>query len=133
MSNIAKSLGYCDLVDIGSGDGRIAFSGKILDMNTHSIEIDEMLVDLQNVIVAQTNQNFDPICYDALEFDYSKLQLTSPAFFIGGLPQMGGDLLQQVLLKKLKEFQNFKKMLVLFLQVLMLNVNYQIIWMMGVE
>ena len=132
MSNIAKSLGYCDLVDIGSGDGRIAFSGKILDMNTHSIEIDEMLVNLQNVIVAQTNQNFDPICYDALEFDYSKLQLTSPAFFIGGLPQMGGDLLATSIIEKIKGISDLQKILVLFLQELMLNVNYQIIWMMGV-
>lgn len=109
MSNIAKSLGYCDLVDIGSGDGRIAFSGKILGMNAHSIEIDEMLVDLQNVIVTQLNQYFDPICYDALEFDYSQLQLTSPAFFIGGLPQMGGDLLATSIIEKIKGISEFQE------------------------
>lgn len=109
MSNIAKSLGYCDLVDIGSGDGRIAFSGKILDMNTHSIEIDEMLVDLQKIIVEQTNQNFDPICYDALEFNYSQLELSSPAFFIGGLPQMGGDLLATSIIEKIKKNSELQK------------------------
>lgn len=109
MSNLAKGLGYRDLVDIGSGDGRIAFSGKILGMNSHSIEIDEMLVDLQNIIVEQTNQNFDPICYDALEFDYSQLQLTSPAFFIGGLPQMGGDLLATSIIEKIKEISDLQE------------------------
>ncbi|WP_299293978.1 hypothetical protein [Nitrosopumilus sp.] len=109
MSNIAKSLGCRELVDIGSGDGRIAYSGKILDMITQSIEIDEMLVDLQNVIVAQTNQNFDPTCNDALEFDYSQLELTSPAFFIGGLPQMGGDLLATSIIEKIKGISDLKE------------------------
>ena len=109
MSSIAKNLGYCDLVDIGSGDGRIAFAGKILDMNAHSIEIDQMLVDLQNIIVNQTNQHFNPLCYDALEFDYAQLQLTSPAFFIGGLPQMGGDLLATSIIEKIKGISNLKE------------------------
>ena len=30
MASIAKKLGYSELVDIGSGDGRIAFCGNIL-------------------------------------------------------------------------------------------------------
>jgi hypothetical protein len=30
MASIAKKLGYKELVDIGSGDGRIAFCGKFL-------------------------------------------------------------------------------------------------------
>lgn len=109
MSSIAKNLGCSDSVDIGSGDGRIAFSGKILGMNAHSVEIDEMLVDLQNIIVSKTNQNFDPTCYDALEFDYSQLELTSPAFFIGGLPQMGGDLLATSIIEKIKRISNLQE------------------------
>lgn len=109
MSSIAKSLGQCELVDIGSGDGRIAFSGKILGMNAHSIEIDQVLVDLQNVIVNQTDQSFHPVCHDALEFDYAQLQLTHPAFFIGGLPQMGGDLLATSIIDKIKKIPNLQK------------------------
>ena len=75
MSLVAKKLGYLELVDIGSGDGRIAYCGKILDFNSHSIEIDDVLVNLQNTICSQTNQNFNPKCEDALEFEYSKLEV----------------------------------------------------------
>ncbi len=55
----------------------------------------------KNIISTQTNQNFNPKCDDALEFDYSKLHLKSPAFFIGGLPQMGGEFLATSIIEKL--------------------------------
>jgi len=93
LALFAKKLGYKELVDIGSGDGRIAFCGKILGLVSHSIEIDDVLVKLQETIGKSTNQNFNPKCEDALKFDYSQLQLTHPLFFIGGLAQMGGDIL----------------------------------------
>jgi len=93
LALFAKKLGYKELVDIGSGDGRIAFCGKILGLISHSIEIDDVLVKLQETIGTSTNQNFNPKCEDALKFDYSQLQLTHPLFFIGGLAQMGGDIL----------------------------------------
>ena len=50
MTLIAKKLGYAELVDIGSGDGRIAFCGKILGLVSHSIEIDDVLIELQKTI-----------------------------------------------------------------------------------
>ena len=50
MVEITTKLGCKELVDIGSGDGRIAFCGNIFGMNTFSIEIDPMLVDLQEII-----------------------------------------------------------------------------------
>ncbi len=109
LGSIAKSLGCHDLVDIGSGDGRIAFSGKILGMNSRSIEIDEMLVDLQNAIITQTSQDFHPLCHDALELDYARLQLASPVFFIGGLPQMGGDLLAAGIIEKIKKIPDLQE------------------------
>ena len=108
MSLVAKKLGYLELVDIGSGDGRIAYCGKILDFNSHSIEIDDVLVELQNTICSQTNQNFDPNCEDALEFEYSKLNLQNPVFFIGGLAQMGGDILATSIIKKINSITNLK-------------------------
>jgi len=108
MASIAERLGYKELLDIGSGDGRIAFCGKILGLISHSIEIDEMLVELQNTISISTNQNFDPKCKDALEFDYSQLQLTHPVFFIGGLPQMGGDILATSIIDKINSISNLK-------------------------
>jgi len=108
MVSIAKKLGYSQLVDIGSGDGRIAFCGNILELNSHSIEIDDVLVDLQKTICLETKHNFNPICSDALEFDYSKLNLTNPAFFIGGLPQMGGDILATSIIEKINSIKNLK-------------------------
>ena len=106
MALIAKKLGYAELVDIGSGDGRIAFCGKILELITHSIEIDEVLVELQETISKSTDQNFNPQCKDSLEFDYSTLQLTHPVFFIGGLAQMGGDILATSIINKINSISN---------------------------
>ena len=108
MTLIAKNLGYTELIDIGSGDGRIAFSGNILGFVTHSIEIDDGLVELQKLICNDTKQNFDPHCEDALEFDYSKFQLTNPVFFIGGLPQMGGDMLATSIIDKINSIEQLK-------------------------
>ncbi len=109
MSLIASKLGYEELVDIGSGDGRIAFCGEILGLISHSIEIDDVLVELQKTIRQSTNQNFDPICVDALEFDYSTIQLLNPVFFIGGLPQMGGDILATSIIDKINSITNLRK------------------------
>ncbi len=109
MSRLAYELGYEELIDIGSGDGRIAYCGKLFGLQTYSIEIDEQLVDLQNTISKSTNQNFNPICDDAIEFDYLKLNLTKPAFFIGGLPQMGGDVLATSIIEKLQSIPNLVK------------------------
>jgi len=109
MASIAKKLGYKELVDIGSGDGRIAFCGKILGLISYSIEIDDVLVKLQETICKSINQNFNPKCEDALEFDYSKLQLIHPLFFIGGLSQMGGDLLATSIIDKINSISNLSQ------------------------
>ena len=108
MALTAKKLGYSDLVDIGSGDGRIAFCGHILGLTSYSIEIDDVLVELQEKITYLTGQNFNPICNDALDVDYSEFQLTSPVFFIGGLPQMGGDILATSIIDKINSMTNLK-------------------------
>ena len=90
---LAQEIGIKEVIDIGSGDGRIAYCAKILGLNSYSIEIDNMLVDLQKSISTSTKIDFQPSCYDATKFDYSKLKLENPGFFIGGLAQMGGDVL----------------------------------------
>ncbi|MCH9657384.1 hypothetical protein K0U27_01595 [archaeon] len=108
MAHMAKRLGYLELVDIGSGDGRIAFCGKILGLTSHSIEIDDVLVELQKTITSETRQDFNPVCADALEFDYSSIRLKQPAFFIGGLAQMGGDILATAIIEKINSIQNLK-------------------------
>ena len=109
MTSVAKDLGYAELVDIGSGDGRIAFSGTVLGQVSHSIEIDDVLVELQDTICKSTKQNFNPKCMDALELDYSELKLKKPVFFIGGLPQMGGDVLATSIIEKINRISDLKK------------------------
>ena len=88
ISLFAKQNGYSEIIDVGSGDGRIAYCGGILGMESYSIELDDLLVDLQKSLT--TNVNFNPNCFDATQFDYSSLNLSRPLFFIGGLAQMGG-------------------------------------------
>ena len=113
-ASIAKSFDYKELVDIGSGDGRIAYCAKILDLQATSIEIDDVLVELQNTILTATKVNFNPICADAIEFDYSLLNLTRPVFFIGGLPQMGGDVLATNIIEKISSTSLKKNTCIVF-------------------
>ncbi len=105
-SLIAKDLGYGEVVDIGSGDGRIAFCAKILDLESYSIEIDDLLVDLQHHL--STILDFHPHCSDATTFDYSSLNLSNPVFFIGGLAQMGGAQLASGVLEKISSIDKIK-------------------------
>jgi hypothetical protein len=100
---------FKEVLDIGSGDGRIAYCAKILDLETYSIEVDESLVDLQKVITFSTKIDFNPKCADAVEFDYSDLELEHPVFFIGGLAQMGGDILASSIIDKLNTIPDLKK------------------------
>ncbi len=102
MASLARSLGYAELVDVGSGDGRISFCASVLGLRSYSIEIDEGLVELQNTISKATKLDFGAICADALTFDYN-LDLKRPIFFVGGLPQMGGDVLASDLISKIRE------------------------------
>jgi hypothetical protein len=106
---MAKNLDFKEVLDIGSGDGRIAYCAKILDLETYSIEVDESLVDLQKVITFSTKIDFNPKCADAVEFDYSELELEHPVFFIGGLAQMGGDILASSIINKLNTIPDLKK------------------------
>ena len=103
----AKELGYQEIIDIGSGDGRIAFCAKVLDLESYSIEIDDMLVDLQKLLTPTLD--FHPYCSDAIVFDYSSLNLSHPVFFIGGLAQMGGIALASNILEKIDSISKLKK------------------------
>jgi len=106
-SLLAKELGYLQVIDIGSGDGRIAFCAKVLGLESYSIEIDDMLVDLQNLLTSKLN--FHPYCADATAFDYSSLNLSHPIFFIGGLAQMGGTFLATGVLDKINSTSNLNQ------------------------
>ncbi len=95
----AKSLGFEQLIDIGSGDGRIAYCGGLVGLDSYGIEIDEDLVLLQRKISTTTGVNYTAIHADATEYDYHNLKLSRPIFFISGLPEMGEMMAQGVIEK----------------------------------
>ena len=77
----SKNLGYSQILDIGSGDGRIAYCGKILGLDSYSIELDDVLVDLQKLLSDSTRIDFGPNCANAVLFDYNSLKLNYPVDF----------------------------------------------------
>ena len=93
----SKSLGAKQIIDIGSGDGRIAYCAKLIGLQSFGIEIDENLVRLENKISSNTGIDFKPIIADATQFDYASLELSQPVFFISGLPEIGEMLANSVI------------------------------------
>jgi hypothetical protein len=111
----AKSLGFDQLVDVGSGDGRIAYCASLLGMGSYGIEIDDELVELQDTVSSSTGIKYNAIKADATRFDYGSLDLSKPMFFISGLPEMGemlaDSVIRQVLsIEKLKHNAGFNFM-----------------------
>jgi hypothetical protein len=103
LAHGAKLLGFNELVDIGSGDGRIAFCGHIMGMKSYGIEIDPELVALQEDIVKKTGVSYAVELADAVQYDYDRLGLSRPIFFVSGLPEMGEMLARSVLRKILAD------------------------------
>ena len=95
----SKNIGAKQIIDIGSGDGRIAYCAKVAGLESCAIEIDKNLVELQNKIVSNTGIDFNPMVADATQFDYASLELSQPAFFISGLPEVGEMLANNVIPK----------------------------------
>ena len=93
----SKSLGAKQIIDIGSGDGRIAYCAKVAGLKSYAIEIDENLVSLENKIASNTGVDFQPMVADATQFDYASLELSQPTFFISGLPEVGEMLANNVI------------------------------------
>ena len=93
----SKNLGAKQVIDIGSGDGRIAYCAKVAGLQSFGIEIDENLVELENKISLSTGVDFQPMVADATQFDFTSLGLSQPAFFIAGLPEVGEMLSNSVI------------------------------------
>jgi hypothetical protein len=107
----SKEMGFEQVVDIGSGDGRIAYCAHAAGLAGHGIEIDPDLVELQKKIASATGVGFGARCADATRFDYLSLGLTKPLFYISGLPEMGemlaNSVLQKILTSELKDTAGF--------------------------
>ena len=111
----SKLLGFEQLVDVGSGDGRIAYCASLVGMGSYGIEIDDKLVELQDAVSSSTGIKYNTIRADATRFDYGSLDLSKPIFFISGLPEMGemlaDSVIRQVLsVEKLKHSAGFNFM-----------------------
>ncbi len=103
----SKNIGAKQLIDIGSGDGRIAYCARIVGLKSYGIEIDENLVSLENEILANTGVDFQPIIADATQFDYASLELSQPIFFIAGLPEVG-EMLANNVISRITSMPNLK-------------------------
>ena len=107
LSLEAKRLGFEEVVDIGSGDGRIAYCSKLLGLKSVGIEIDSDLVNLQYKISNLTNIKYRVLNEDATAIEYSSLNLSKPIFFISGLPE-SGEMLARNVLEKVGEIIELK-------------------------
>jgi len=103
----SKSLGAKQIIDIGSGDGRIAYCAKVAGLQSFAIEIDENLVSLENKILSNTGVDFQPMMADATQFDYASLELSKPIFFISGLPEVG-EMLANSIIPKITSIPSLK-------------------------
>jgi len=103
----SKSLGAKQIIDIGSGDGRIAYCAKVTGLQSYGIEIDENLVSLEKKIVLSTKIDFKPMMADATQFDYTSIELSQPIFFISGLPEVG-EMLANNVIPRITSMQNLK-------------------------
>jgi 16S rRNA A1518/A1519 N6-dimethyltransferase RsmA/KsgA/DIM1 with predicted DNA glycosylase/AP lyase activity len=104
----SKNNGFLELVDIGSGDGRIAFCGEVVGLHSNSIEIDESLCSLQENILQNMVVGFSIINEDATKIDYKTIKLVKPVFFIGGLPE-NGELLAESIIKNILKLPKLEK------------------------
>ena len=98
----ARTLGFEQIIDIGSGDGRIAYCGKVLGLDSISIEIDENLTNLQRKISLKTGVDFNPVCSDATNYDFKKIPSKKSIFVIGGVPEIG-EILAESIIKNVLE------------------------------
>jgi hypothetical protein len=99
---VAKDLGFENIIDIGSGDGRLIFCGSILGLESIGIEIDKDLCDLQNKISNSSNVKYKVINSDSNSIDYSQFKLENTIIFISALPD-SGEILSYDMLNHLKK------------------------------
>lgn len=89
MVQMAKDLGFENIIDIGSGDGRLLYCGSIIGLNSIGVEIDKDLCDLQTKISDDSNVRFRVINGDSNSIDYSQLALEDTMIFVSALPESG--------------------------------------------
>ena len=94
LASAARALGARSAVDVGSGDGRIAYCCGAAGMRVRSVEIDDGLAAAQLAISKRTGVEMGASGSgeDAFGIDYAGLvreEGGAAALFVGALPQVG--------------------------------------------
>jgi hypothetical protein len=92
----AKSLGFNEIIDIGSGDARIPYCGEIVGLRGISVELDSNLAALQQRIISLTGIEFEILNNDACSISFEEMNLSRPMFLISGLPEQGEVLAEAI-------------------------------------
>lgn len=99
----AKDLGFKNIVDIGSGDGRLLYCASILGLNSSGVEIDKDLCDLENEISISSNVKYNVINGDSNSIDYLKLKPENTMIFVSALPELG-EMLSYGIMRQFKKY-----------------------------
>jgi hypothetical protein len=103
MAKVTKDLGFKNIIDIGSGDGRLLYCGSVVGLNSVGVEIDKDLCDLQNKISDESNVKFRVINGDSNSIDYSQLTLENTMIFISALPE-SGEMISNGIINQFKKY-----------------------------
>lgn len=105
MVQTAKDLGFENIIDIGSGDGRLLYCGGVIGLNSVGVEIDKDLCDLQMMISNYSNVKFQVINSDSNSVDYSQLALDNTMIFVSALPE-SGEMISYGIMNQFKKYMN---------------------------
>jgi len=103
MVQVAKELGFENIIDIGSGDGRLLYCGGVIGLNSVGIEIDKDLYDLQIMISDYSNVKFHVINGDSNSIDYSQFALDNTMIFVSALPE-SGEMISHSMINQFKKY-----------------------------
>ena len=105
MVLVGKDLGFENIIDVGSGDGRLLYCGSIIGLNSIGVEIDKDLCDLQTKISDNSNVKFRVINGDSNSIDYSQLALENTMIFVSALPE-SGEMISYGITNQLKKYMD---------------------------
>ncbi len=108
LCSMIKQENFLEIIDIGSGDGRLPYCGTILNVRSVSIEIDHDLSELQKNVMKKTGVDYEMICDNAATYHYEKLNLKKPMICISALPEIG-EILAEEIISKFKRSLDIKK------------------------
>ena len=104
MCLAVKNLGFQNILDMGSGDGRLLYCGSILGLDSAGVEIDKDLCELQNEISTSSNVKYNVIHGDSNSINYSQFNLENTMIFISALPELG-EMIAYGVLNQLKMYR----------------------------